>query len=139
MEIVQAEDHRQEVQRRQAQLREKLRRLQRAYFDVELDEAAYRREKVIAEDQLAALVLPDRPAILQAGQFLETLAAAWTEATPREQRELLTLLLDAVIVDVLGSQLVAVKPKPIYEPLFRQVPELYRNGDGYRLAKLDRM
>ena len=97
---------------------------------MELDEATYRRERAETQAQLDALVIPEQTDILAAGQFLETLADVWVEATPAERKELLGLLLEAVFVDAIGGSVVCVQPPMPYVALFRRVPGL-REKDGF--------
>jgi hypothetical protein len=69
------------------------------------------------------------PRVIAAGQFLETLVAIWSEATPAERKELLGLVLEAVFVDAAEGCLTCVQSKVPYVALFRQVPGL-RECDG---------
>jgi hypothetical protein len=62
-------------------------------FDVEIDEDTYRRERDETQVVLDALVIPEEPDVVAAGQFLETFADIWVEAIPKERKELLGLLL----------------------------------------------
>ena len=129
VDLVECEDRRAAVARERTRLKEKLRRLQRAYFDVEIDEDTYRRERDEAQAELDALVIPEEPDVLAAGQFLETFADIWVEAIPKERKELLGLLLEEVLVDVAEDRIVCVKPKASFVALFQQVPGL-RERDG---------
>lgn len=124
LEIVDCEDRRADVERERARLNEKLNRLRKAYFEVEIDEATYRRERAQAQTRLDALVIPEESDVVAAGSFLETLAEVWSEATPAERKELLGLVLEAVVVDVREGHLICVRPKAPYVALFRQVPGL---------------
>jgi len=79
------------------------------------------------------------PGAIGAGSFLEPLAAVWFEATPAERKELLGLVLEAVVVDVREGHLICVRPKAPYVALFRQVPGL-RECDGcFYLASCEGM
>jgi hypothetical protein len=60
---------------------------------VEIDEDTYRRERDETQVVLDALVIPEEPDVVAAGQFLETFADIWVEAIPKERKELLGLLL----------------------------------------------
>ncbi len=135
LELVESEDRQADVERERARLTEKLRRLQRAYFEVEIDEATYRRELAESQARLDALVIPEAPDVVAAGQFLENLALVWTEATQAERHELLGVLLERVFVDVAGSRLVCVEPDPSFIVLFRQVPTLKEQEGCFYLAE----
>jgi len=67
---------------------------------------------------LAGLVLPNSPHIVRAGEYLENLGLLWKEATLEEQRDITRVLVKAVYVDVLASQIVALEPMPIFRQLF---------------------
>lgn len=56
--------------------------------------------------------------MVAAGQFLETFAEIWVEATRKERKELLGLLLDLVLVDVAEVRIVCVKPEGSFVALF---------------------
>ena len=131
LDLVGRQDQQEQIKRERARLTEKLRRLQRAYLEVEIDEAAYRRERAETRARLDALVVPEEGDILQAGQFLETLAVVWAEATLAERRDLLRLLLEAVWVDVASRRVVCVQPKPAFVTLFQQVDGLVAMDDSF--------
>ena len=135
LDLVAHEDRRAEVKRERARLEAKLKRLRRAYFEVDIDEDTYRRERANVQERLDALVIPDEGSVLDAGSFLETLGGVWAEATPSERKELLGLLLDAVFVDVVGHRIVCVRPQPPYVALFRQVPGLQEHNGRFYLAE----
>jgi DNA invertase Pin-like site-specific DNA recombinase len=134
VDLVESEDRRAAVGRERARLKEKLRRLQKAYFDVEIDEDTYRRERDEVQVELDALVVPEEPDVVAAGQFLETFAVIWAEANPKERKELLGLLLDEVLVDVAEARIVCVKPKASFVALFQQVSDLQERDGCFHLA-----
>jgi len=135
IELIGRQDEAQNRERERARLAEKLRRLRRAYLEVEIDEATYRREKAEAQARLEALAVPEQNQILDAGRFLETLAGVWAEATPAERCELLRLLLQGVVVDVAGRKVVCVRPRGAFVALFRQVPGLLEDDGCFYLAE----
>lgn len=63
-------------------------------------------------------MIPEEPDVVAAGQFLETFAEIWVEATRKERKELLGLLLDLVLVDVAEVRIVCVKPEGSFVALF---------------------
>lgn len=119
LELLQCGDQRHEVERERAWLAEKLRRLKRSYWDVEIDEATYRREEAETQAQIYALVLPEQTDMLAARQFLETLADMWAEAAQVERKELLGLRLEAALVDVAEGCVVCIGPRGV---LCRPIP-----------------
>ncbi|MFC2015544.1 recombinase family protein [Chloroflexota bacterium] len=134
VDLVECEDRRASVARERTRLKEKLRRLQKAYFDVEIDEDTYRRERDEAQVERDALVIPEEPDVVAAGQFLETFADIWVEAIPKERKDLLGLLLEEVLVDVAEDRIVCVKPKASFVALFQQVPGLEERDGCFHLA-----
>lgn len=132
MELLNADSEHLRLQRRWNRLQEKLGRLRTAFLDIELDEAAYRREQATLQAELAAIAVPDTKKVEEAAAFLQTLAVAWDEATPAERRELLHLLLDTIRVDVLGKRIVAIKPKPAFAPLFQQITGLTEDNGWFQ-------
>jgi hypothetical protein len=131
---VECEDRRVAVTRERTRLKEKVRRLQKAYFNVEIDEDTYRRERDEAQVELYALVIPEEPDVVAAGQFLETFADIWIEAIPKERKELLGLLLEEVFVDVAEDRIVCVRPKASFVALFQQVPGLEERDGCFHFA-----
>ena len=108
-------------QRERSRLEEKLRRVRQMYKEVEVSEAEYRRELKETKQRLASLNPPQEmraEEMLKAGEYLQTLAAAWEAATPRERKEIYQLVLEVVCVDVLEKKLVEVVPKGAFAPLF---------------------
>ena len=55
----------------------------------------------------------------EVGKLLEDLPSLWVEADPFERRKLLLTMLDAVCVDTVEEKsIVAIRPKPAFQPLF---------------------
>ena len=51
--------------------------------------------------------------------LLESLPTLWDQANPAERRKLLLTMLDAVYVDTVEEKaIVAIRPKPAFQPLF---------------------
>ena len=109
------------------QTEQRLKRLGKVYVDGLLSEDDYRREKRSLEDKLAGLVIPGVDAAKEAGMMLETLPALWEAATLTERRKLLLTMLDAVYIDTVEEKaVVAIRPKPAFQPLF----EIATTRDG---------
>ncbi len=111
-------DERQRILREREEVQEKLRRLKLMYRDLLIDDEEYRATLDRLQSRLAGLVLPNSPHIVRAGEYLENLGLLWTEATLEEQRDITRVLVKAVYVDVLASQIVALEPMPIFRQLF---------------------
>jgi len=135
IDLMGCEDRRAVVEQQRIRLAEKLKRLRKAYFEVDIDEVIYRRERAETQAQLDALVIPEENDVLAAGRFLETLADVWITATQGERKELLALLLEAVFVDVLGGRVVYVQPQEPFVNLFHQVTSLWEHNGYFYLAE----
>jgi len=71
------------------------------------------------EDELAELVIPGVDATKETGILQEELPTILGEATLTERRRLLLTMLDAVYVDTVEeTSIVAIRPKPAFQPLF---------------------
>ena len=65
------------------------------------------------------MVIPGVDAATEAGKLLENLPAMWEDADEAERRKLLLTILDAVYVDTVEEKaIVAIRPKPAFQPLF---------------------
>ncbi len=67
---------------------------------------------------LAAVEPPVDAQLGQLGDHIEGFIGAWTMATKEERHQLITMMLDAVYVDMKTGEVVGVKPKPEFLPLF---------------------
>ena len=113
------------VRAEREQLREKLRRLGKAYVDSMVDEADYERHKAQLEFDLASLVVPEADAVAEAGRLVQHLPELWAKADLSERRRLLLTVLDAVYVDTRNPEIsITIRPKAVFEPLFSTVEEL---------------
>jgi len=98
---------------------QRLKRLGKAYVDGLYPDDDYRREKRALEDKLTILVVPCIDAAKEAGKLLESLPTLWEQASLTERRKLLITMLDAVYVDTVEEKsIVAIRPKPAFQPLF---------------------
>jgi hypothetical protein len=98
---------------------DRLRRLSRTYIDGLIEDGEYELQRKLLTDRLDTLVIPEMDAALGAGTFLETLGIIWVNATLEEKHKLLTIMLDAVYVDLLTTRkVVGILPKPAFYHLF---------------------
>ena len=68
---------------------------------------------------MSHLVIPGAEAAQQAGRLLKSLPDLWGKAELPEVRRILVTMLDAVYVECKEEkQIVAIKPKPAFKPLF---------------------
>ncbi|MCX8278419.1 MAG: hypothetical protein OTJ43_09165 [Dehalococcoidia bacterium] len=99
-------------------VKEKLRRLGKAFVDGLFDENEYHRQKKSMEWELESLLIPKVDAAKEAGLLLQEMPRLWTGATHQERHQLLTTVLDAVYIDMKGSRsIVSIKAKPAFKVL----------------------
>lgn len=78
---------------------------------------------------------PEDSDLIQLGDHIEGLIEAWTLATNEERHQLLTMMLDAVYVDMQLGTIEGVKPKPEFLPLFN-LAEPVRAGETVLVTAL---
>lgn len=101
---------------------EKLRRLAKTYVDGLVEEGEYNLQCKLLQDNLDTLVIPGMDAITKAGELIENLGNIWRDSTLGEKHKLLTIMLDAVYVDLLNSRsIVGILPKPTFYRLFESL------------------
>ena len=118
VDLLSSKDEAIEIQRERNRLEEKLRRLKRLYREVEIEEADYRQEVALTQAKLSGLVNPEHHQVVTLGDHVEGVVAAWEIATKEERREMLQMMLDAVYIDMTNKEVVGLKPKPAFLPLF---------------------
>ncbi|NQW19503.1 MAG: hypothetical protein HQ477_02085 [Chloroflexi bacterium] len=97
-------------------MKEKLRRLGKAFVDNLFDDVEYHRQKKSLEYDLESLLIPEVDAAKEAGRLLQDLPRLWAGATLLERHQLLTTILDAVYIDMKGNNsIVSVKAKPVFQ------------------------
>ncbi len=119
-----SEDERARLLERRRFLEGKLRRLGVAYVDGVVAEAEYQRERSAVQAELAGLVVPENVAVVVAGLYLETLSELWAAATLEEQKQIAQIVLEAVYYDLRRQRVTELAPKPVFLPLFREIPAL---------------
>lgn len=97
-------------------VKEKLRRLGKAFVDGLFDEIEYHRQKKSFEWELESLLIPEVDAAKEAGQVLADIPRLWAGATLTERHQLLTTILDGVYIDMKDRKsVVSVKAKPAFQ------------------------
>lgn len=80
------------------------------------DEVEYHRHKKSVEWELESLLIPEVDAAKEADQLLADTPRLWAGATLQERYQLLTMILDAVYIDMKDKKsIVLVKVKPVFE------------------------
>jgi len=78
----------------------------------------------LLQDNIDTLVIPEIDAAIKAGELIENLSNIWQGATAEEKHKLLTIMLDAVYVDLLNTRsIVGILPKPAFYKLFESIKQ----------------
>ncbi len=80
IEYLSAKEEMEAVQKGQAKLEERLRRIKKQYRDLEIDEQEYKGELASTQAQFASLVLPEGQQVVQLGDSVKGLVLAWQTA-----------------------------------------------------------
>ncbi len=99
-------------------LRERRRRLGKAYADGAFTDEEYRRRLAEIDRQIEQSLVVTPPAIEEAVALFEDIPMLWNEATPEERRMLVKSLVELVYVDLQTKRVTAVKPTPAFRALF---------------------
>jgi len=106
------------AQRKQVEAR--LRRLAKTYIDGLIEEGEYNIQRKLSQDNLDSLVIPEEDAAINAGKLLENLGTIWQGATLKEKHKLLSIMLEAVYVDLTATRsIVGIQPRPVFYPIFK--------------------
>ena len=120
LSIISVKDEVARVKERREAVTEKLRRMGKAYVDGLFPDDEYDRQKSLLQAELESLVVPQADAAEAAGRLIKDLPGLWEKANGAERRRLLVSMLDAVYVDAKKTKaVVAVKPKPPFNPIFQ--------------------
>ena len=92
--------------------------MKRLYREVEIDEVEYRQESALTQAKLSGLANPVHDQVVTLGDNVEGVVAAWEIDTKEERREMLQMMLDAVYIDMTTKEVVGLKPKAAFLPLF---------------------
>ena len=112
------------VMKERKQISERLKRLSKVYVDGLIEERECSLHRKLLQDRLETLVVPEMDATIKAGELIENLGNVWHEATPEEKHRLLTIMLDAVYVDLINSRsIVGILPKPAFQRLFESLKQ----------------
>ncbi|MCH8348670.1 MAG: recombinase family protein, partial [Chloroflexi bacterium] len=110
-------------------LEEKLKRIKQQYREGDIDQREYEREMSLTKAALTAVQSPVDAQLVQLGDHIEGLIEAWTMATKEERHQLLTMMLDAVYVDMKNAEVVGIKPRSEFLPLFN-LKEPVKSGEA---------
>ena len=130
--LLQDVDEIESIRAKRTWLEEKLRRLRRAWIEVEIDEAYYRKERTETESRLAGLVIPDGVVnIGEAAKPFYDMSATWEAASREERRAILGFILEAIYCDPAEEVVIALRPKDKFAPLFNNMAILQEKGHKF--------
>jgi site-specific DNA recombinase len=110
---------REAIQNQRRQIENKLKRLAKTYIDGLIEEGEYNIQRKLLQDTFDSLVIPEEDAAINAGKLLENLGTIWQGATLEEKHKLLSLMLEAVYVDLVASRsIVGIQARPAFYPIF---------------------
>ena len=81
----------------------------------------------LTQAKLSGLVDPEHNQVVTLGDHVEGVVAAWEIATKEERLDMLQMMLDAVYIDMTTKEVVGLKPKATFLPLF--------NLDGLNITR----
>ncbi len=99
-------------------LKEKRRRLGRAYADGAFTDEEYQRRLAEINHHLDQACTVTPPAVEAAVELFTNIPMLWAEATPDERRQLVNPLVELVYVDLETKRVAAFKPAPAFRVLF---------------------
>jgi len=133
LEFFNSSKEREEDDKERYRLEEKLRRVKLQFREGDIDPREYQQEMELTRSSLAKIHVPEDNQLLELGDHVEGLVAAWEHATKEERHDLLKMMLDGVYVDMTEATVVAVQPKPPFLPLFN-LKEPVRSGEALLVA-----
>jgi DNA invertase Pin-like site-specific DNA recombinase len=100
------------------ELKEKRRRLGKAYADGAFTDNEYKTRLAEIDNQIAQTSVTTPPDIEDAIELFSNLPMLWNEATINERRALLRSLVELVYVDIRTKRVTAIKPTPAFKALY---------------------
>lgn len=134
-QLVNSDQSARDTEREQTRLKEKERRLRQAYFEVMIDEQAFRQGIAEVKEALAQLEPNSVVEIEIAVEHLKSLRTAWEGATKEEKSKIISTIFEAVYCDPATKSLVAVQPKRAFIPLLRGIGLLREDGTRFYIRR----
>ena len=106
-----------------------LRRICVQYREGDIDRREDQRESALTKAALGATRVSVDEEVVRYRDHIEGLVEAWEAATLEEHHQLLSMMLDAVYVDMTQGLVLGLKPKPEFLPLFN-LGEPVTTGDS---------
>jgi site-specific DNA recombinase len=93
-----------------------------------IDEGDYNLQRKLLQETLDSLIIPEENEAINAGELLENMGPIWDKATLEEKHRLLTIMFEAVYLDLAASRsVVGIQPKPVFYPLFKSLQNQTEN------------
>jgi len=113
---------REDLLRQREIIETKLRRLGKTFIDGLIEEGEYNVQRMLLQNALISMVIPEVDDTLEAGEQLENIGGLWEVGTLEEKHTFLSGMLEAVYVDLVGSRsIVGIQPKAPFYPLFESL------------------
>ena len=126
--IISIKDEADRINKRQQDIKNRLKRMAKTHIDGLIEDNEYSRQKKVLEMELESLVVPEVRAAEKAGKLLQDFARLWSLANLEEQRKLLVSVLDAVYID---TRCFWWRRGRIELPVQKRLPRIY-----YKLSRL---
>lgn len=133
-ELVNANGNHRNIDADRRTLTERLARLTKQFQWGDISEADYIRQRDEIKTGLAALKAPEAKEIIVAADYMQNMARVWQEATDEERRDMTRAILDEVVCDPEIRHLIALRPKPAFRLLFRQIRGLIERDGAFELT-----
>ena len=102
-------------------IEERLKRLGKAYVDGIVDDTDYTVQKILLQNALETLVIPEVDETMDAGELLDNVSEVWGKATLDERHRIVSTLLEAVYVDISSKSIVGLLPRQPFYGLFESL------------------
>ncbi len=126
-----------QLTRERERLKLKRSRILKQHRDGYISDKELQMEMAAVDLALMNVVIPEGEGltledIIEAGKRLPGLAALWQVATPEERRDMVSMLLEpgGLYYDLELELIAALKPRPVFLPIFRLIPGLEEIADA---------
>jgi len=120
-ELVNANGKARHAESERRALTDRLARVKKQYAWGDIGEPEYIATRDEIKRALAQVVTPPAALIVDAARYLQNMAEVWAHATQIERRDMIRAIFDEVVCDMDRKRLTALRPKPAFVLLLRQV------------------
>jgi DNA invertase Pin-like site-specific DNA recombinase len=136
-DLMQYQSQRADVELQRDRLLSRRRNLSKQHEWGGIDDDEYKRRTANLQRELDALVVPGEPEVEQATLIVQELSEVWPDITTDEKRGYLVRIFEKITVDVRHAQIVRVKPKPAFVPVFQQINTLEEQNGEFALKGIE--